>query len=526
MWRRVYLFLALVRLYFALSPSYIHPDEHFQGPEVIAGDIFDWRITKTWEFTSAAPIRSVFPLWAAYGIPMHLVRWIMPGDESPSPMLVFYSLRILFFLISFVLEDWAIQELIASPRGRRISLLLLASSYVTWTYQTHTFSNSIETIGVAWSLVLIRRISSSKDTAWLSSAALGFTVIFSIFNRITFPAFLLLPGLTLIPHFLRHPTTVIPLVVFGLGATGLAIYLDTVYYSSSLAPSLYALFSHPLSHPLVITPLNNLLYNSKSSNLSLHGLHPRYTHILINLPQLLGPALISLFTSWTWPLQLPLLSAVSGIAVLSVFQHQEARFLIPLVPLLLSSISLPKNIILQRLWIVSWVMFNVVYGALMGIFHQGGVVPVQLYMGNVTNAANAVWWKTYQPPTWLLGEPLKNGNIPQLLTTDLMGAKIAVLVYTLKPLAQCDTGEQQANNYLVAPLSAVDLDEFSLGTNKSLPFWLKKEWEYQNHFNMDDMDFGDDGFLPTIERVVGRRGLGVWKVVRTDCPEKDDRKMN
>lgn len=37
MWRRAYLFLALVRLYFALSPSYLHPDENFQGPEVIAG---------------------------------------------------------------------------------------------------------------------------------------------------------------------------------------------------------------------------------------------------------------------------------------------------------------------------------------------------------------------------------------------------------------------------------------------------------------------------------------------------------
>ena len=36
-WRRIYLLLALVRLYFALSPSYIHPDEHFQGPEVVAG---------------------------------------------------------------------------------------------------------------------------------------------------------------------------------------------------------------------------------------------------------------------------------------------------------------------------------------------------------------------------------------------------------------------------------------------------------------------------------------------------------
>lgn len=37
MWRRTYLFFLLVRIYFALSPSYIHPDENFQGPEIIAG---------------------------------------------------------------------------------------------------------------------------------------------------------------------------------------------------------------------------------------------------------------------------------------------------------------------------------------------------------------------------------------------------------------------------------------------------------------------------------------------------------
>lgn len=37
MWRRTYLFLLAVRLWFALSPSYLHPDENFQGPEVIAG---------------------------------------------------------------------------------------------------------------------------------------------------------------------------------------------------------------------------------------------------------------------------------------------------------------------------------------------------------------------------------------------------------------------------------------------------------------------------------------------------------
>ena len=37
MWRRIYFLLFVVRVYLALSPSYLHPDEHFQGPEVIAG---------------------------------------------------------------------------------------------------------------------------------------------------------------------------------------------------------------------------------------------------------------------------------------------------------------------------------------------------------------------------------------------------------------------------------------------------------------------------------------------------------
>jgi hypothetical protein len=33
----VFSLLAAVRLHFALSTSYIHPDEHFQGPEVVVG---------------------------------------------------------------------------------------------------------------------------------------------------------------------------------------------------------------------------------------------------------------------------------------------------------------------------------------------------------------------------------------------------------------------------------------------------------------------------------------------------------
>lgn len=73
------------------------------------------------------------------------------------------------FVLSLVLEDWAIYELVTSPRRRRQAVVLMASSYVTWTYQTHTFSNSLETVLVAWALVLIRRILEEPVCTYLSN---------------------------------------------------------------------------------------------------------------------------------------------------------------------------------------------------------------------------------------------------------------------------------------------------------------------------------------------------------------------
>lgn len=56
MWRRTYLLLVAIRLWFALSPSYLHPDENFQGPEVIAGMFGYWTPGYACAYSSSAQL--------------------------------------------------------------------------------------------------------------------------------------------------------------------------------------------------------------------------------------------------------------------------------------------------------------------------------------------------------------------------------------------------------------------------------------------------------------------------------------
>ena len=67
--------------------------------------------------------------------------------------------------------------------------------------------------------------------------------------------------------------------------TFIAVATDTAFYTGPAATeSFRALFSY-LDKAPVITPLNNIRYNSQTSNLAEHGLHPHYQHFLVNLPQ-------------------------------------------------------------------------------------------------------------------------------------------------------------------------------------------------------------------------------------------------
>lgn len=258
------------------------------------------------------------------------------------------------------------------------------------------------------------------------------------------------------------------------------------------------------------------MYNISPSNLAQHGLHPWYQHILFNLPQLIGPAAILLFTRPHFSLRL--YSAISGILVLSAFQHQEARFLLPTIPLVLSSVQLPPQKKVLRVWVASWIIFNLIFGLLMGVYHQGGIVHGQVFMSKQLDATKAIWWKTYMPPIWLL-----DGKAESLATRDVMGIPGEELYAELEKIATCDTPadrrsqeyrKEKEGTYLIAPTSATWLDPYL--KNKGLDgLRFREVWRHRQHLNLDDLDFGEDGVWDTLKRVTGRRGLAAWRVTKS-----------
>ena len=164
-----------------------------------------------------------------------------------------------------------------------------------------------------------------------------------------------------------------------------------------------------------VAPFNFVMYNLVPGNVASHGEHPRYTHLLVNLPLLLGPlAPIFVITVLNWVSEcvyndwrhkpdvrnvfsLTLMSSALPILGLSVVKHQEPRFLIPILPCvilmcshklryrkLFSDHTVDLQLMLLR-WraggwkplLTLWYAFNLVMMAGYGLVHQAGVLPIQ-----------------------------------------------------------------------------------------------------------------------------------------------------
>lgn len=188
-------------------------------------------------------------------------------------------------------------------------------------------------------------------------------------------------------------------------------------------------------------------------------------------------------------------------------------------------------------------VFNAVLGFLMGVYHQGGVVPTQLAIPSIVSSnamispetqlpetskvtATVFWWKTYSPPLWLLGDNTTTAKPLDIDTRDLMGIAGPEMIQELdKTVPQCHANPNRNTDpstvFIVAPNSATFLDQYTTPTvsSKSQPdLNLLKLWSYPKHLNLDDLDFESDGVFSTLSRVIGRRGLSVWSVRRAGCP--------
>ncbi|XP_067949323.1 GPI mannosyltransferase 4-like isoform X2 [Watersipora subatra] len=268
----------------------------------------------------------------------------------------------------------------------------------------------------------LRRIRRNK-----ASIIITVIIVAGVWNRPTFIGYALVPGLYWLFQG-KRPSSLKDILLAGvrgllnlpyvINTALIFILFDTSYYRSKRFSVDYNLLDQ-----FIITPLNFLLYNKNSSNLAQHGLHPRYLHVLVNAPLLFGPliAFLIIFIYMAFCIHnnghrkilvMLFLGLVTPLSLLSVFPHQEARFIIPmLVPSVLITayaLSLINSKVLYAIFFLFWIPHNIIFGVFFGAAHQGGVVPSLLYLhkqkveGAFNGGVTLVYHRTYMPPRSLL----------------------------------------------------------------------------------------------------------------------------
>ena len=88
----------------------------------------------------------------------------------------------------------------------------------------------------------------------------------------------------------------IPLILL---LSGVIILTDSLYYGELTVTKLWELTMD--WEDWKVAPFNFIMYNVVPGNVARHGEHPHYTHLLVNLPLLLGPlAPILVVTVLSW----------------------------------------------------------------------------------------------------------------------------------------------------------------------------------------------------------------------------------
>lgn len=460
-------------LTFIPQTGYIHPDEYFQSIEVVSENYFDIDVNKPWEFNSTFPIRTALIPQIIVGIPYSILTRLSQytvfylGASLKTPYFLVLFPRLLVCCLSFVSDYCLYKICYMYGQNYKIRLIIYASSYVMLVYGTRTLSNTIELVLTALLLYYtsycmafsekvvvqsdylsdkyyeaktgVERVKYYKLKASLPSHSLihctkiATITIVGIFNRPTFIAFAFVPIFFWLQRglgsksvgFIDFHVRIFTFIACGIPTVAFFILVDSFYFGYL---TMAEIGNRAVNvNNFVVTPLNFLRYNANTKNLQHHGLHPHYLHFIINIPLLYNVlGIIGLVTfgkmlysgvKAQW-LNLPRIQSVVGlmtmsfitpIILLSIFPHQEPRFIIPtLLPLVflyapnVSQISGCDTVAriskdngcgdsfpvrnklnkMQALWFVCNIALTFFYG----FAHQGGVLPLSTHIATELKA--------------------------------------------------------------------------------------------------------------------------------------------
>jgi len=476
----IYWLFVLLRIVLAVIPTnsgYIHPDEHFQSVEVVLGDVLELDTHRTWEFNISAPLRSPSLPFLLYGLPVGALKYLdllldakLGVQIFIGPYIVQLVPRLIMLALSFTVDACVYQICRLYKHNYNQCLTTLASSYVMIVYSTRTFSNTLELVMTSLLLYMVAHTMKRTDeTVYLQELVqdsykkaesvrerveiqkkrkiipphdfkfilpIGILVAVGVFNRPTFVFFAFVPLFFWFQRGVSNKSMFTPFQIFNfriaaiipitLVSGSILLLTDSLYYGQLTLRKLWDLTMGYDDWKLA--PFNFIMYNLVPGNLAQHGVHPWYTHLLVNLPMLLGPlAPIFLVSCASWVsdvVHLPwrqkpglrtvyaltLFSALLPVIGLSLVQHQEARFLLPILPcvILMCAHKLRWKVAGWRPLLSFWYAFNLLASAWFGFLHQSGVNPIQRTIAAMPHAndyVNLVYSHTYTPPRLPLLSP-------------------------------------------------------------------------------------------------------------------------
>lgn len=264
------------------------------------------------------------------------VRYYLEIDLKTSYALLVFP-RFIMVLFSFV-NDWSLFRICKSYGvNYEIRMLALASSFVMLVFGSRTFSNTIE-MGLCSVLLYIvadtmvhsntvifqtdflqekydtaettvekvkiyKMMSSLPHHSFSKCWIISTICVVGFFNRPTFLFFAmpmvfywLMRGMgTRTISFMDFNLRMILLILSAVPGLVIFIIMDSLYFGY-LSLSDIHVFDVGINN-FVVTPLNFIRYNIDPLNTAQHGVHPKYLHLLINIPLLYNIlGLVSIFS--------------------------------------------------------------------------------------------------------------------------------------------------------------------------------------------------------------------------------------